>query len=36
MDTHRKLMDLLHDFDSAMLVTRGDDGSLDARPMAIA
>lgn len=36
MDTHQKLIDLLHDFDTAMLVTRSDDGSLAARPMAIA
>ena len=36
MDTHKKLIDLLKDFDTAMLVTRGDDRSLDARPMAVA
>ena len=36
MDTQHKLIDLLSDFDTAMLVTRGDDGSLDARPMAVA
>lgn len=36
MDTHEKLIDLIQDFSTAMLVTRGDDGSLDARPMAVA
>lgn len=36
MDTQHKLIDLLSDFDTAMLVTRGDDGSLDALPMAVA
>ncbi len=36
MDTHYKLIDLLNDFDTAMLVTRDDHGSLDARPMAVA
>ncbi len=36
MDTQKKLFDLLQDFGNAMLVTRGSDGSLDARPMAIA
>jgi len=36
MDTQHKLIDLLNDFDTAMLVTRGDDGSLDSRPMAVA
>ncbi|MGB7327328.1 MAG: pyridoxamine 5'-phosphate oxidase family protein [Rubripirellula sp.] len=36
MDTQQKLIDILNDFDTAMLVTRGDDGSLDARPMAVA
>jgi general stress protein 26 len=36
MDTQRKLIDLLHEFDTAMLVTRSGDGSLDARPMAVA
>ena len=36
MNTQEKLIDLIHDFDNAMLVTKGDDGSLDARPMAVA
>jgi len=36
MDTHSKLVDLIQDFDNAMLVTKTDDGSLDARPMAVA
>ncbi len=36
MDTQQKLIDLMGDFDTAMLVTRSDDGSLDSRPMAIA
>lgn len=36
MDTQRKLIDLIKGFDNAMLVTRSDDRSLDARPMAIA
>ncbi|TWU08501.1 pyridoxamine 5'-phosphate oxidase family protein [Stieleria varia] len=36
MDTQQKLIDLLHDFDTAMLVTRGDHGALYARPMAVA
>lgn len=35
MDSHKKLVDLLHDFDTAMLVTRGEDGAMDARPMAV-
>jgi general stress protein 26 len=36
MDTHAKLIDLIQDFHTAMLVTRSHDGSLDARPMAVA
>lgn len=36
MDTYKKLVDLLHDFDTAMLVTRSNDGSLEARPMGVA
>lgn len=36
MDTHEKLIDFIQDFSTAMLVTRSDDGSLDARPMAVA
>ena len=36
MNAKLRLIDLLKDFDTAMLVTRGDDGSLDARPMAVA
>ena len=36
MDTHEKLIDLIQDFSTAMLVTCSDDGSLDARPMAVA
>ncbi len=36
MDTQSKLIDLIHDFDNAILVTKTDDGSLDARPMAVA
>ncbi|QDV68928.1 Pyridoxamine 5'-phosphate oxidase [Rosistilla carotiformis] len=36
MDTHQKLIDLIKDFDNAMLVTRSNDRTLDARPMAIA
>lgn len=36
MDTHKKLIDLIYDFDNAMLVTKTDDGSLNARPMAVA
>ncbi|TWU46818.1 pyridoxamine 5'-phosphate oxidase family protein [Rubripirellula reticaptiva] len=36
MDIQEKLIDLIHDFSTAMLVTRSDDGSLDARPMAVA
>ncbi len=36
MDTHEKLIGLMGDFDNAMLVTRTDDGQLDARPMAVA
>lgn len=36
MNTHEKLIDLVQDFDTAMLITKTDDGGLDARPMAIA
>ncbi|SMP67195.1 General stress protein 26 [Neorhodopirellula lusitana] len=36
MNTYEKLVDLMNDFDTAMLVTRTDDGKLDARPMAVA
>ncbi len=36
VNTQQKLIDLLKDFDTAMLVIRGSDGSLDARPMAVA
>ncbi|TWT95083.1 pyridoxamine 5'-phosphate oxidase family protein [Neorhodopirellula pilleata] len=35
MNTEEKLIDLVHDFDTAMLVTKTDDG-LHARPMAVA
>ncbi|WP_349676978.1 pyridoxamine 5'-phosphate oxidase family protein, partial [Rhodopirellula sp. UBA1907] len=36
MNTHEKLIDLIQDFDTAMLITKADDGGMDARPMAIA
>ena len=36
MNTEEKLIDLIQDFDNAMLVTKSDHGSLDARPMAVA
>ncbi|TWU44399.1 Pyridoxamine 5'-phosphate oxidase [Novipirellula aureliae] len=36
MNAKKKLIDLIKDFDTAMLVTRSHDGLLDARPMAIA
>ena len=36
MNTEQKLIDLIRDFDNAMLVTRTGKGELDARPMAIA
>lgn len=36
MDTHEKLIGLIRDFDNAMLVTKTDEGKLDARPMAVA
>ncbi|TWT53811.1 Pyridoxamine 5'-phosphate oxidase [Rubripirellula amarantea] len=36
MNTQQKLIDLLQDFDNAMLVTRSDRGELNARPMAVA
>lgn len=35
-DQHELLRDLLHDFGTAMLVTHANDGSLRARPMAVA
>lgn len=36
MDTHKKLIDLIQDFNNAMLVTKASDGSIVARPMAVA
>jgi general stress protein 26 len=36
MNTQEKLIDLIQGFDDAMLVTKNDDGSLNARPMAVA
>ena len=36
MSTEQKLIELIRDFDNAMLVTRTEKGELDARPMAIA
>lgn len=36
MNTEEKLINLIQDFKNAMLVTRSDGGTLDARPMAIA
>jgi general stress protein 26 len=36
MNTQEKLIDLIHDFDNAMLVTKSDGGALVGRPMAIA
>ncbi|QDT11939.1 pyridoxamine 5'-phosphate oxidase family protein [Planctomycetes bacterium K23_9] len=36
MNTQEKLIDIIQDFDTAMLVTRSDGGVMDARPMAIA
>ncbi|KAA5542625.1 general stress protein [Roseiconus nitratireducens] len=36
MDKFEKLVDLIGDFDNAMLVTRTSEGELDARPMAVA
>ncbi len=36
MNKQEKLVDLIRDFDNAMLVTKTDGGSLDARPMAVA
>lgn len=36
MNTQENLIDLIQDFDNAMLVTKADDGGLDARPMAVA
>lgn len=36
MSTHDKLIELMRDFDTAMLVTKTEEGGLDARPMAVA
>jgi general stress protein 26 len=36
MDKFEKLVDMIADFDTAMLVTHSAQGNLDARPMAIA
>ncbi|MCO8122040.1 pyridoxamine 5'-phosphate oxidase family protein [Stieleria sp. TO1_6] len=36
MNPHDKLIDLIQDFDNAMLITKANGGKLDARPMAIA
>lgn len=36
MNTHEKLIELINSFDNAMLVTKTDSGSLNARPMAVA
>lgn len=36
MDTQEKLIDLIQEFDNAMLVTKTGEGALHARPMAIA
>lgn len=36
MDAHQKLIDLVKDFDTAMLITHGAYKDLEARPMAIA
>lgn len=36
MDTQQKLIDLIQEFDNAMLVTKTGEGALHARPMAIA
>ncbi|WP_442506034.1 pyridoxamine 5'-phosphate oxidase family protein [Novipirellula sp. SH528] len=36
MDIHKKLIELIDDFDQAMLVTRAVNGALTARPMAVA
>lgn len=35
-DIHQNLYDLVKDFSTAMLVTKGVDGGLNARPMAVA
>jgi len=35
-DTHERLIDVLEDFDDAMLVTRALDGALRSRPMHVA
>ncbi|HYO24906.1 MAG TPA: pyridoxamine 5'-phosphate oxidase family protein [Lacipirellulaceae bacterium] len=35
-DVQAHLKDLLHDFDTAMMVTHGPDGALHGRPMAVA
>ncbi|GAA5505809.1 pyridoxamine 5'-phosphate oxidase family protein [Novipirellula caenicola] len=36
MDKHEKLIDLISEFDHAMLVTRSASGTLGSRPMAVA
>lgn len=36
MDEHKKLIDMIQDFDTAMLVTHHPQHGVDARPMAIA
>lgn len=36
MNSEEKLIELIQGFDTAMLITRSDDGSLHGRPMAIA
>ena len=36
VNTHEHLHELLKDFDTAMLVTRGSDGKMHARPMGVA
>jgi len=36
MDNHQKLLSILKDFDTAMLVTQSPDGAIVARPMHIA
>src|SRR6056297_1218206 len=36
MNQEKKLIDLVQDFDTAMLTTKNPEGRLDSRPMAIA
>lgn len=36
METHQHLIDIIRGFDTAMLVSHANDGSLRARPMAVA